>query len=60
MGTKIRVICDTAQKNHTSPTFPYVASLTWFIQPDSKGLADRIAPLFPHSVSRLAGCPKQP
>jgi hypothetical protein len=57
MGTKIRVICNTAAKNNLAPpTFPYVASLTWFIQPDSIGLGDRIAPLFPHSVSREASC----
>jgi hypothetical protein len=59
MGTKINLVCTS--KSGVHPSFPYVAALTWFIEPDSKGMGDRIAAAEggpPRVVSRASACPK--
>jgi hypothetical protein len=59
MGTKINLICTS--KSGVHPNFPYVAALTWFIEPDTKATGDRIAAAeggLPSVVSRESACPK--
>jgi hypothetical protein len=58
MGDKISIICRSAQaRKAASPTFPYVASTTWFVEPDAQATADRIAPLI-GGISRTGRCPQ--
>jgi hypothetical protein len=59
MGTKIGLVCTS--KSGVHPSFPYVASLTWFVEPDAKATGDRVAAAEggPPSVqSRVTSCPK--
>jgi hypothetical protein len=61
MGSKIRLVCTSAAKRELPASFPYVASLSWFIEPDTKATGDRIAQVeggSPSVVSRLVQCPK--
>jgi hypothetical protein len=62
MGAKIRLICTSARnRNLPPPSFPYVASISWFIEPDTKATGDRVAAIEGHPptvYSRLEVCPK--
>jgi len=45
MGTKIRLVCQSAGTRPALGAFPYVRSVTWFVEPDSQATAEKLAPI---------------
>ena len=45
MGTKIRLVCQSAGTKPALASFPTCARPTWFVEPDNKATADKLAPI---------------